>query len=59
MFFSLFVFVELLYLVFHFTIGRLIPGLRSSGGAVILLLSCLPWISVILSPLLYLVSLNR
>jgi hypothetical protein len=49
----------LLYLLFHATIGRLIPGLRYGGGAVILVLACLPWLSLVFIPLCWLLQLTR
>jgi hypothetical protein len=38
----------ILYILFDVTIGRLFPMVNRSGGAVILLLACLPWLSVFL-----------
>jgi tetratricopeptide (TPR) repeat protein len=39
--------IAALYVVFHFAIGRFIPRLRHSGGAVILLLACMPWVTLL------------
>jgi hypothetical protein len=36
-----------IYLLFELAVGRLVPVFRSMGGAVILLLVCLPWLSVV------------
>jgi hypothetical protein len=38
-----------LYLLFDITVGRLIPVLRESGGAVLLVLACCPWLCLILT----------
>jgi hypothetical protein len=54
--FAAFTIVTVAYLVFHVTIGRLIPPLRGRGGSVILALSCLPWMSLIIAPLMTLLS---
>ena len=43
--------IAVLYLLFHVAIGRLIPKLHYSGGAVILLLACMPWLSLVFIPL--------
>jgi hypothetical protein len=61
LFVALFLFVVgtalgVLYLLFHATIGRFIPGLRYSGGAVILILSCWPWLSLVVLPMFYLID---
>ena len=47
----LFTIVAALYLLFHLTIGRMVPALRHSGGAVLLILACLPWLSLIVVPI--------
>jgi hypothetical protein len=44
---ALFTCAELFYLLFHLILGRHIPALRHSSGAVILLLACSPWLTVI------------
>jgi tetratricopeptide (TPR) repeat protein len=49
--FMVFTAVAGLYLLFHATIGRLIPTLRESGGAVVLILSAIPWLALIITPL--------
>jgi hypothetical protein len=48
----------LLYLLFHAAIGRFIPGLRYSGGAVILVLASMPWLSLVFIPLFWLLQLS-
>jgi tetratricopeptide (TPR) repeat protein len=40
-----------LYLVFHATVGRRIPSLRDGGGAIILILCAIPWLSLVVVPL--------
>ncbi len=44
MYLSLFTFVCALYFAFDIAIGRRLMGSRASGGAVILLLACFPWL---------------
>ena len=44
MFLSLFTIVGALHLAFDLAVGRRLTGLRTSGGAVTLLLACFPWL---------------
>jgi tetratricopeptide (TPR) repeat protein len=48
--FMVFTAVAAFYLLFHATIGRLIPILRESVGAVVLILSAIPWLALIVAP---------
>jgi predicted negative regulator of RcsB-dependent stress response len=57
--FAAFTIFTVAYLVFHVTIGRLIPPLRRREGAVILALACLPWMALIIAPLMSLLSLSH
>jgi hypothetical protein len=57
--FVLYTSLTALYLLFHAAIGRFIPGLRHSGGAVILILACMPWLSLLFIPLFLLLDLAR
>jgi hypothetical protein len=54
--FAVFTIVAVIYLCFHVTIGRLIPPFRRRGGSVILTVACLPWTSLIIGPLMTLLS---
>jgi len=51
--FAMFSGIAFLYLIFHVTIGRFVPALRWSGGAVLLLLACFPWLYLMMLPILY------
>jgi hypothetical protein len=53
---ALFTAVGIVYLAFDQTVGRLVPTLRRSGGAVLLLVGCLPWLSGIVGLLLALID---
>jgi hypothetical protein len=55
----LFAIAAALYLIFDFTIGRVVSLFKGSSGGVILLLSCLPWLSVIFAFLFSLFGSNR
>jgi tetratricopeptide (TPR) repeat protein len=54
--FAAFTIFAVAYLFFHATIGRLIPPFRRRAGSVILLLAWLPWTSLIIGPLMSLLS---
>ena len=49
--FTSFTIFAALFLLFQVTIGRLIPTLRRSGSAAMLMMSCLPWLSPVVVPL--------
>jgi len=51
--------VAALYLLFHVTIGRLIPALQHGGGAINLILACVPWLSLLFIPVLILIDRMR
>jgi tetratricopeptide (TPR) repeat protein len=57
--YAVFGLLALVYLVFHVALGRLIPGLRTAGGAVTLMLASLPWLALAMLPVLYLVVKAR
>ena len=54
--FALFTIFAVVYLLFHLTIGRLIPSLRRRGGSMTLMLSCMPWLAVIPQPFMLILS---
>jgi hypothetical protein len=54
---ALFTFAATCYLILDLPIGRLVPRFRSSGGAIILLLAGLPWLSVVFTLLFALLEL--
>jgi hypothetical protein len=45
---AFFTFSALIYLFCHWMIGLVFPRLRSWGGAIIVILACLPWLSAII-----------
>jgi tetratricopeptide (TPR) repeat protein len=49
----------LFYLGFHLVIGRRIPVLRTSGGAVTLILACLPWLILVMLPIIVFLGNSR
>jgi tetratricopeptide (TPR) repeat protein len=44
--------VAAVYLLVRVTVGRLFPALRRNGGAAILMLACLPWLMLVVIPVL-------
>ncbi len=52
----MFLIVAVSYLFFHLVAGRFVPSLRYSGGAVILILACLPWLTVMFLPFFFLLD---
>ena len=53
---ALFTLIGALYLAVDVTLGRMVPLLRRSGGAVILLLACCPWAMMVVSFILYILG---
>ncbi|QEH34983.1 hypothetical protein OJF2_35280 [Aquisphaera giovannonii] len=53
---AMFTGLALVYAAFHFTIGRFIPALRRSGGAVILILALAGWGGWLIAPVLFLLD---
>jgi hypothetical protein len=54
---ALFTLTGALYLAFDLTLGRLVPLLRGTGGAVILILACCPWLIGMMSILFNLLKI--
>ena len=50
--FTFFTIIECIILLFHATIGRLIPSLRQSGGAIVVFFSAVPWLMLLYLPIM-------
>jgi hypothetical protein len=55
---ALFTSTGALYLAFDFALGRFIRLLRASGGTVILILACCPWVSALIVFIIHIIYIS-